>query len=1062
MRYLNKDGFIDPYEDWHNPPAVRVPNLMSRMTLHEKAMQLFFNAQVYPDAGFAFGPFQASDLFTYQLAAATNRLGIPFLSAGDTVAGYKTTYPTEPGLAATRDLPAVWAVADVQRRESVAIGYRGTLSPLAEVGTKVLYPRIQEGGGEDADLVAGIIRAMVVGLQGGPEINPQSIMITTKHWPGQGGGGESGIVYDGTTIHYHMRPWHAAIEAGASTIMPGYAGSILLGPQGYGAGDNPSIIAYLRTNMNYTGVICTDWLPSGDWVRAATAGSDVMGGADPLQMGTFETDVPAARIDEAVRRVLDLKFRMGIFEDPYGSNVNGAVAWHTPQNVALVHQTAVESLTLLKNDGALPLRLPAGSAIVVAGPRADDPSCMVTWRSDFHNNDFGSKTIYQAISARAAQDGITVYKNAAPTGATVAAAIVVVGESYYTHGTYWDKNSPYLPDDPIGPPHDTNDAPQYGIIQAFRSNNVPTTTICLLPRPYVLTNVAAFSDALMVVYRPGDEGGPAIAETLFGDHTPSGKTPWQLPRGMDQVGIDDPANWNSQPDKWDLPFDLGATTAELGQIRAEIAAGLPVPPTTGDPLFQYGSGIQGFGLTDTNPPLAFTLLTPTDGQNVAGAIPAFTWQSSSDPETGIARYELYVDDTHVATSRKATTYSLNGTILGNGAHSWYVKAYNWANGVTISPTFTFTINDVVPPAPFRTLLPTDGATVNTLNAVVFYWEQTTDTGTGVAEYILEIDGTDVATVAPSAYVSPTQNLAIGRAAYASSTSFGTPASAVDGDLTTRWSSDWIAVSNADTEWFTVDLGATYSIKEVVLMWEAAYGKEYLIQVSSDNATWNTIYHKTGGTGGTNDLTGLAGAGRYVRLQGVQRGTGYGYSLWEFQVFGLGTEQTAASIPNGTHAWQVRAIDGAGNVTTNTNGSLTIIGPLTPLQQWRQTNFGTINPNDSLAGDTANPAGDGLVNLLKYALGIDPHQATAAGLPTPALSNGTYLSLTFTGLRSATDITYHVEVSGDLGAWNEIWNSTVFPYGGGISPAQQVTVADTVPISVAPGGRRFLRLRVSRP
>ncbi len=1062
MRDLNRDGVIEPYEDWHNPPAVRVTDLLSRMTLHEKAMQLFFNAQVYPNAGFAFGPFQASDLLTYQLAAATNRLGIPFLSAGDTVAGYKTTYPTEPGLAATRDLAAVWAVADVQRRESVAIGYRGTLSPLAEVGTKVLYPRIQEGGGEDADLVAGIIRAMVVGLQGGPEINPQSIMITTKHWPGQGAGGESGIVYDGTTIHYHMRPWHAAIEAGTSVIMPGYAGSILLGPQGFGAGDNPSIIAYLRTNMNYTGVICTDWLPSGDWVRAATAGSDVMGGADPTQMGSFETDVPEARIDEAVSRVLDLKFRMGIFEDPYGSNVNGTVAWHTPQNVALVHQTAVESLTLLKNDGALPLRLPVGSAIVVAGPRADDPSCMVTWRSDFHNTDFGSKTIYQAIVARAAQDGITVYKDAAPAGTNVAAAIVVVGESYYTHGAYWDDNSPYLPDDPIGTPHDTNDAPQYGIIQAFRSNNVSTTTICLLPRPYVLTNVAALSDALMVVYRPGDEGGPAIAETLFGDHLPSGKTPWQLPRGMYQVGDDNSANWNNEPDKWDLPFDLGATPAELSQIRSNIAAGLPVPPTTGDPLFQYGSGLQGFGLTDTNPPVAFTLLTPTNGQNVAGAIPPFTWQASSDPQTGIARYELYVDGILVATNRKATSYSLTGTALSNGSHTWYVRAYNWANGVTASPTFTFTINDVIPPAPFLTLLPTDGTTVNTLNAVVFYWEQTTDSGTGVAQYILQIDGTNVATVTPSAYVPPTQNLAIVQTAYASSTSFGTPGAAVDGDLTTRWSSAWTGVPNADTEWFTVDLGATYSIKEVVLMWEVAYGKEYLIQVSTDNAAWNTIYHKTGGTGGTNDLTGLVGAGRYVRMQGVQRGTVYGYSLWEFQVFGLGTEQATVSVQYGTHTWQVRAVDGAGNIAANSNGSLTIIGPPSPLQQWRQTNFGTIDPNDPVAGDSANPAGDGLANLLKYSLGLDPHQATAAGLPSVALSNGVYLSLTFTRLKSATDITYHVDVSGDLEAWNEIWNSTVVPYGGGINPTQQVTVKDAVPASQAPGGCRFLRLRISRP
>ena len=189
--------------------------------------------------------------------------------------------------------------------------------------------------------------------------------------------------------------------------------------------------------------------------------------------------------------------------------------------------------------------------------------------------------------------------------------------------------------------------------------------------------------------------------------------------------------------------------------------------------FNTVPAFQGFGLTDTNAPLAFTLLTPTNGQNVAGAIPTFTWQPSSDPDTGIARYELYVDNTLVASNHNSTSYSLTGTILGNGAHTWYVDAYNWAGGVTTSPTFTFTINDVVPPAAFLTLLPTGGATVNTLNAVVFYWEQTTDSGTGVADYILQIDGTNVVTVTPSAYVSPTKNLALGQTAYASSTSFGT-------------------------------------------------------------------------------------------------------------------------------------------------------------------------------------------------------------------------------------------------------------------------------------------------
>jgi len=1050
IRDLNKDGIIEPYEDWHNPPAVRVADLMSRMTLHEKAMQLFWNAQVFSNAGFAFGPFQASDLFAYQLVMASNRLGIPFLGAGDTIHGFKTTYPTQPGLAATRDLQLVWGVTDVQRRESVAVGYRGTLSPLAEVGTKVLYPRIQEGCGEDADLAAGIVRAMVVGLQGGPEINPQSIMITTKHWPGQGAGGEAGVVYDGTTIHYHMRPWHAAIEAGTSCIMPGYAGCLLLAPQGGGAGDTASILAYLRNNLGYTGLICTDWLPSGDWTNAAIAGSDVMGGADPTVMGNFEDVVPESRIDDAVSRVLDLKFRLGIFEDPYGSNVAGTVYWHTPQNVAIVHQAALECVTLLKNDGALPMRLPAGSSIVVTGPRADDPSCMVTWRSDFHNVDYGSQTIYQALVTRAAQDGITVYSNAALAGTNpISAAVVVVGESYYTHGTYWDDDSPWLPDDPIGPAHDTNDAPQFGLIEYFHTNGIPTTTICLLPRPYVLTNVVAESDAFMVVYRPGDEGGPAIAQILFGDREPSGKTPWQLPLSMSQVGDDIQADWASEPDHWDLPYDLGATPAELASIRSNIAAGLPVPPTTGQPLFQYGSGIQGFGLVDATPPQAFTLLSPTNAQNITGALPVFTWQPAIDPETGIQRYEVYIDNALTATTTKATSYTLTGAIVGNGLHSWYVKAYNWAGGVTASPTFTFAISDTIPPATFLAWLPTNGAAVTSSGAVTFCWEQTTDAGTGVASYSLLLDGANIATAYPSPYVPPTNNLALNQTAYASSTSFGTPGASVDGDLTTRWSSAWTGVPNADTEWFMVDLGALYSIKEVVLNWETAYGEEYLIQASTDNNTWTTLYHKIGGVGGTDDLTNLSGVARYIKMQGIHRGTGYGYSLWEFQVFGLGIEQITLPVPTGAHTWQIRASDGAGNTRVNSNGVLGFTC-LTPFMQWQIQYFGSFTNLAAASG--ADASGTGQNNLFKYMAGLNPTNPASVFVLQLDLP-GNQPNLTFGPIW--TNRLYDVQFSGDplSGIWTDLAGAAVPSQN-----ASQFTVTDTNGL----GPARFYRVSIILP
>jgi hypothetical protein len=138
----------------------------------------------------------------------------------------------------------------------------------------------------------------------------------------------------------------------------------------------------------------------------------------------------------------------------------------------------------------------------------------------------------------------------------------------------------------------------------------------------------------------------------------------------------------------------------------------------------------------------------------------------------------------------------------------------------------------------------------------------------------------------------TTNLALNKTATSSSNeAVGTPASAaVDGSLTTRWSSAF-----SDPQWIQIDLGAVYSICHVKLTWEAAYGKSYQIQVSNDAATWTTIYSTTTGTGGVNDLTGLSGSGRYIRMYGTARGTAYGYSIYEFEVYS-GTSSTPTFVP----------------------------------------------------------------------------------------------------------------------------------------------------------------------
>ncbi|WP_345639361.1 discoidin domain-containing protein [Rugosimonospora acidiphila] len=584
MRDANKDGTIEPYEDWHQPIATRVNDLLGRMTTQEKAYQMFYNAQVYPQSGWLFGPAQPQDLNTFMLAASGSRLGIPFVASGDTIHGYQTTYPTQSALAAGKDYALDYQLADTQRREETEVGARGVLGPLAEVGTKVLYPRIQEGNGENADVAAAQVRALVAGLQGGPELNPHSVLATVKHWPGEGAGGEAGITYDAVTIKYHMIPFRAAIDAGAVNIMPGYAGSSYLDPGGPGAGDSAPILAYLRQNLGYTGLITTDWLPSGQpWIDAANAGSDVMGGADPgatgFSLATFTGSVPASRIDDAVRRILTLKFELGLFENPYGDPANGPFREHQPAYAALANQAERESITLLKNDGVLPLKLKSGDNIVVAGPRATDGNACCIWTSYFHS-EYGSLDILDAIKARAATAGVNVYQD---TGPAPKLAVVAVGEGSYTHATQWPDTQPYLPPD------------QLSIIQNFKNQGIPVVVLLIMPRPYVISDWNNLADAIVVTYRGGEEMGPAAASLLFGDYTPRGKLPWQLPRSMDQIlkpGGGD--NLADVVENWDLPYDLGATDAQRADIRAHINAGQPVPTTYGDPLYPYGAGLQGW------------------------------------------------------------------------------------------------------------------------------------------------------------------------------------------------------------------------------------------------------------------------------------------------------------------------------------------------------------------------------------------------------------------------------------------------------------------------------------
>jgi hypothetical protein len=348
----------------------------------------------------------------------------------------------------------------------------------------------------------------------------------------------------------------------------------------------------------------------------------------------------------------------------------------------------------------------------------------------------------------------------------------------------------------------------------------------------------------------------------------------------------------------------------------------------------------------------------------------------------------------------------------------------------------------------------------------------------------------------------------GQTIIASTTQGGHPVStAIDGDTVTRWA----AADGTYPQTLTLDLGQPSLIGGYLINWynNATRAYKYKVEVSNDDVIYNLSLDQQGNTTmGYNEYripaTG-AGSGRYIRIT-VTGGPGFA-SIYELIVNGVlaAPVSVTAAPSSGQVALNWNAVNGAtsyavkratisgGPYTTvgtpgstdYTDGSLTngntyyyvvtsvnnggegsnsvevTAQPLSPIQLWRQTNFGTINANDPVAGDAAMPMNDGITNLMKYALGLDPKKMDAAGLPSPALLSG-YLTLTFNRQKIATDITYHVEASFDFNAWPEIWNSSGVAYGGGSASAQPVTVSDTVPISTVHAGGRFLRLKITRP
>jgi beta-glucosidase len=576
----------------------RVEALLKQMTLDEKIGQL-----VQYSAGNATGP-NASNLSYDELAAkgqvgsmlnvvgaeATNhyqhiaveksRLHIPILFGLDVIHGHRTTFPAPLALAASFDPGTVETVARFGATEARADGVAWVFSPMVDIARDPRWGRIVESAGEDPYLGSVMARAWVKGYQQGDLSKPDSVAACVKHFAAYGAAiaGRDYNAVDMSQImlrQVYLEPYHAAVEAGAATLMSSF-NSI----NGIPASANPfTLTQVLRKEWGFDGFVVSDWGAVSELLKHSVAADgataarkaleagvdmDMEGGlygtvlAEQVRAGT----IPESVVDEAVRRILRVKFALDLFDHPY--TAGGPAYEATPERRAAARKVAEETFVLLKNDpvegvGALlPLKLKA-KKVALIGPLADNQLEMLgAWAG--HGNPKDAITLKMALAERlggrllyaegcgllsgedenvlkrvrfsgpmAADEHLPVPDDAKTIAEAVETAkqadvvILALGES-----------ASWMEGEAASRVHLGFTGAQEQLLEAVVATGKPVILVVLATRPLEMKWAAAHVPAILEAWNPGIEAGHAVADVLFGDVNPSGKLPASFPRAVGQ------------------------------------------------------------------------------------------------------------------------------------------------------------------------------------------------------------------------------------------------------------------------------------------------------------------------------------------------------------------------------------------------------------------------------------------------------------------------------------------------------------------------------------------------
>jgi beta-glucosidase len=549
----------------------RVNALLARMTLAEKLGQLQqldgeSNGNFRPEhrdlvrqglLGSTLnvrGPQRTNEL--QRIAVEESRLKIPLIFGFDVIHGYRTIFPIPLAEASSWDPALAERSTSIAARETYASGVRWTFAPMLDIARDPRWGRITEGAGEDPYLGAAFARARVLGFQGNDYNAPGKILACAKHWVAYGAT-EGGRDYNTTDMseqtlrEVYFPPFKAAIDAGAGTVMSAFNDL-----NGVPTSANPfTLTRVLRGEWKFDGFVVSDYTAVKELINHGVAANDKEAAQAALNAGVDmemvsrlfnqqgpellkEGRVSQATIDEAVRRILRIKFRLGLFEHPYTTEGPESENLLTSANRAAAREIAGRSMVLLKNDhDALPLDRNTGS-IAVIGPLADDHRTPLGWwAGDGKPEDTitplaGIKTkvsrqtkVAYAKGCDPQSDSTAGFAEAVALARASDVAIVFVGETSETVGEAASKSSLDL------------SGHQMDLVKAIYATGKPTVVVLINGRPLTVGWIADNTPAILEAWMGGTEAGNAIADVLFGDVNPGGKLPVTFPRSVGQVPL---------------------------------------------------------------------------------------------------------------------------------------------------------------------------------------------------------------------------------------------------------------------------------------------------------------------------------------------------------------------------------------------------------------------------------------------------------------------------------------------------------------------------------------------